>query len=190
VSVELGYTTRWGLTGPDTPSLTGESTYIIPRTTPGAVLLGGTFQVHNWDVSVDMAVARGILERCTALQPALQDPETRIVSHNVGLRPARTGGPRVEVQWTDLEPSTAKPALLTPWYDTPAQGKVMVIHAYGFGYVIQSQNAHVLIKPQTRWVSELVGCCTGSVKALGGSVSTALTPNTVGWLVSRQEPSY
>ncbi|EIN13895.1 FAD dependent oxidoreductase [Punctularia strigosozonata HHB-11173 SS5] len=118
----------------DQPSPTGESTYIIPRTTPGVVLLGGTFQPHNWDVSVDLTIAGGIWERCAALQPYLKDSETRILSHNVGLRPARTGGPRVETTWVELGRSRNRSSL-TPWYVTEgsAEGKVLVIHAYGFG---------------------------------------------------------
>ncbi|KAG9017510.1 hypothetical protein FRB90_000983 [Tulasnella sp. 427] len=89
---------------------TSESTYFIPRTN-GDVVLGGTFQADNWDVSPDPAIARGILERCLTYCPELatQPPSTpgsptttpdistiKVLRHNVGLRPARIGGARVE----------------------------------------------------------------------------------------------
>jgi len=91
---------------------------MIPRPSPeGQVLLGGTFQPNNWDVSLDMPTARGILERCTALAPELANDETRVLAHNVGLRPARKGGPRVETEWVDAS----------------SKGKTLVVHAYGFG---------------------------------------------------------
>ncbi|KAH9837235.1 nucleotide-binding domain-containing protein [Rhodofomes roseus] len=110
----------------------GEATYIIPRPSPpGEVLLGGTFQPDNWDTSVDVATAKGILERCAALAPQLKDAETRILRHNVGLRPARKGGPRVEAAWTDVP---LKSELLPlPESDGRVNGRVLLVHAYGFG---------------------------------------------------------
>ncbi|OSX67120.1 hypothetical protein POSPLADRAFT_1175870 [Postia placenta MAD-698-R-SB12] len=114
-----------------TASVEGEATYIIPRPAPlGHVLLGGTFQEDNWDVSLDMATARGILERCTALMPQLASKETRILSHNVGLRPARRGGARLEVEWVDLSEQYS-PAL-SPTSASIGR-RVKVVHAYGFG---------------------------------------------------------
>ncbi|TFY59351.1 hypothetical protein EVJ58_g5838 [Rhodofomes roseus] len=110
----------------------GEATYIIPRPSPpGEVLLGGTFQPDNWDTSLDVATAKGILERCAALAPQLKDAETRILRHNVGLRPARKGGPRVEAAWTDVP---LKSELLPlPESDGRVNGRVLLVHAYGFG---------------------------------------------------------
>ncbi|EKM61635.1 uncharacterized protein PHACADRAFT_24819 [Phanerochaete carnosa HHB-10118-sp] len=110
---------------------TGEATYMIPRPAPhGHVLLGGTFQEDNWNLSVDFDTARDIWRRCLQLAPALNDPETRILGHNVGLRPARRGGARIEAQWYSLP-------LESEFLPPPAEGAekydFLVIHAYGFG---------------------------------------------------------
>ncbi|KAF7794849.1 hypothetical protein EIP86_005991 [Pleurotus ostreatoroseus] len=108
---------------------TGEATYMIPRPSPaGHVLIGGTFQEGNWDLSVNFETARSIWSRCLELAPSLNDPDTKILGHNVGLRPARRGGPRIEAQWYKLP-------LKTEFLPTP-QGEehdFPVIHAYGFG---------------------------------------------------------
>ncbi|KIO33092.1 hypothetical protein M407DRAFT_241149 [Tulasnella calospora MUT 4182] len=150
---------------------TSESTYLIPRSN-GDVVLGGTFQVGNWDVSPDPAIARGILERCLTYCPELatQPPQTsdnatttittapdistiKILRHNVGLRPARTGGARVEKDvvtfpsssvssdpWSSSELATV-PFALRAAQSTPdvenrdaREGKTFnVVHAYGVG---------------------------------------------------------
>ncbi|THH21228.1 hypothetical protein EW146_g288 [Bondarzewia mesenterica] len=115
------------------PAVKGDvATYLIPRPSPpGMVLMGGTFQVNNWDTSVDIATAEGILSRAKAFVPALADPETRILSHNVGLRPAREGGPRVEAQIVELPTKGDLVPKLVQGDDESA--KVLVVHAYGFG---------------------------------------------------------
>lgn len=114
----------------------GEATYVIPRPSPpGMVLVGGTFQPNNWNTSVDMATAEGIFNRAKALVPALEAPEARILAHNVGLRPAREGGPRVEVEVVEFPMK----GLLRPKPDglrDMAEKKLAVVHAYGFGCVI------------------------------------------------------
>ncbi|KAI0640029.1 nucleotide-binding domain-containing protein [Trametes polyzona] len=110
----------------------GNATYIIPRPAPDGkwtTILGGKYQKDNWDTSFSAADAQGILDRCAALAPAVKAPETRVLGHNVGLRPARRGGPRVEAErlalpmkcaWLSEEPLGEK-------------GTVLVVHAYGFG---------------------------------------------------------
>lgn len=117
------------------PDHHADATYIIPRPWPNAhgftTILGGKFQVDNWDTSFSAEDARGILERCTALAPAIADKETRILRHNVGLRPARRGGARVEAEWVDLPRKTE---WLTDEEAAPeTKGTVLVVHAYGFG---------------------------------------------------------
>ncbi|EPT03820.1 hypothetical protein FOMPIDRAFT_1022029 [Fomitopsis schrenkii] len=110
----------------------GEATYIIPRPAPpGEVLLGGTFQPDNWDTSLDAETARAIFARCTALAPQLKDKETRVLRHNVGLRPARKGGPRVEAAWTDMPLQSE--LLPLPEGEAGQRGRVLIVHAYGFG---------------------------------------------------------
>ncbi|KAI0756278.1 nucleotide-binding domain-containing protein [Daedaleopsis nitida] len=116
----------------------GDATYIIPRPWPNAhgftTVLGGKYQPGAWDTSFSAADARGILARCAALAPAVADPATRVRAHNVGLRPARTGGPRVEAEWVDAPLAEDEDA------DTDMdegrgreRGRVLVVHAYGFG---------------------------------------------------------
>ncbi|KAL7285506.1 hypothetical protein ACG7TL_000607 [Trametes sanguinea] len=109
----------------------GNATYIIPRPSPNGftTILGGKYQKDNWDTSFSAEDAQGIIERCAALAPAIKDPETRILRHNVGLRPARRGGPRVEAEKLDIP-------VKNKWLTEEAQsdkGTVLVVHAYGFG---------------------------------------------------------
>ncbi|KAG8915244.1 hypothetical protein FRC00_006279 [Tulasnella sp. 408] len=145
---------------------TSETTYLIPRSN-GDVLLGGTFQVGDWDVSPDPAIARGILERCltycpelATLPPQTSDSTTttpdistiKVLRHNVGLRPARTGGARVEKQVVALpsprssDPWSASglatvPNALRAMQSTPdvenrdarEEKTFKVVHAYGVG---------------------------------------------------------
>lgn len=110
-----------------------ECSYIIPRP-DGSVILGGTFQYDSWETAVDHKTARGIFERCTALEPGLLPSKgATILSHNVGLRPARRGGPRVEVEDVEL-PLTNE--LVPVEGDNMKETKkriCKVIHAYGFG---------------------------------------------------------
>jgi hypothetical protein len=95
------------------------------------VLIGGTYQSNNWDTSLSIPTARGMLARAKELEPALTEPTTRIHAHNVGLRPAREGGPRVEVQFVD---GPSEDALIPKQSDASADTKTsVVVHAYGFG---------------------------------------------------------
>lgn len=110
-----------------------ECTYIIPRP-DGSVTLGGTFQSDSWETAVNHHTARAIYERCTALQPALLPSKgTTILSHNVGLRPARKGGPRVEVDNVELPLANE---LVPVDAENPRITRTRVckvIHCYGFG---------------------------------------------------------
>lgn len=103
---------------------------MIPRP-DGTVILGGTFQPDNWDTSVNHKTAQGIFERCAALDPGLSlSRGTEVLSHNVGLRPARRGGPRVEVENMQLPLEND----LIPVHHSPRTKRVLkIIHAYGFG---------------------------------------------------------
>lgn len=114
-----------------------EATYIIPR--PGAkytdtVLLGGTFQPGDWDTSLHMDVAQRIFERCAELAPSLKDSRvTKILRHQVGLRPGREGGARVEAEVVKFPLSSTHN--LVPWDPVGLEGGSMrVVHAYGFGW--------------------------------------------------------
>jgi D-amino-acid oxidase len=92
-----------------------EPTYIIPRAYGGGTILGGSRQPDDWynrgqkcsfnvyrNGEVDSNLAQRIAARCIALAPELtggKGPEALdIIRHNVGLRPSRHGGPRVEAE--------------------------------------------------------------------------------------------
>ncbi|KAF1998616.1 D-amino-acid oxidase-like protein [Amniculicola lignicola CBS 123094] len=90
------------------------TTYVFPRPFGGGVILGGSRQEGDWSAEPDMQLAKEIMERCCKLCPALGRPEDlQIVSHNVGLRPSRKEGTRVEREKK------------SEW------GGVSVVHCYG-----------------------------------------------------------
>lgn len=95
-----------------------ELAYVIPRPGSGTTILGGCKQAGNWDDAVDEALTARILERVKrwGLAEELRTGEGRefeVLSTQVGFRPGRKGGPRVEVE-----------GLLDG---------VWVVHAYGHG---------------------------------------------------------
>ncbi|GAA2645588.1 FAD-dependent oxidoreductase [Paractinoplanes durhamensis] len=69
------------------------STYVHPRSRD--VVLGGTFEIGRGDLDPDPAEAAAIVERCTNLVPELRG--AKILAERIGLRPARHGGPRMEI---------------------------------------------------------------------------------------------
>jgi len=106
--------------------------YIIPRPT-GDVICGGCFQVGNWDLSPDYHLASRILENCYKLDSALSDGKgvdaIQIISHNVGLRPSRKGGAKLELEMVRL-PLTNP---LKPLSAKQESREVPVVHCYGIG---------------------------------------------------------
>ncbi|CCV00224.1 unnamed protein product [Malassezia sympodialis ATCC 42132] len=85
------------------------ASYVIPRARSGLVILGGTFDVRNTSVlQPDPAVTERIIKNAIDLAPALLpdgvDPKASdawtkvdVVTVNIGVRPAREGGARVEL---------------------------------------------------------------------------------------------
>ncbi|KAI7884234.1 FAD dependent oxidoreductase [Lichtheimia hyalospora FSU 10163] len=73
--------------------------YIIPRG-DGSVICGGTYDKANKDLNPDPVITKGILERCYDLCPDVAYNKGvegyKIISHNVGFRPGRHGGIRLE----------------------------------------------------------------------------------------------
>ncbi|MEV7889113.1 FAD-dependent oxidoreductase [Streptomyces sp. NPDC002817] len=67
-------------------------TYVHPRSTD--IVLGGTFEIGEWDTTPSPATASAILRRCTELLPELAGAP--VLGHQVGLRPHRDGGVRLE----------------------------------------------------------------------------------------------
>ena len=59
--------------------------YVVPR--EHDVVVGGTADADSWDLGPSPETARALLERATALLPALRS--ARVLGHRVGLRPAR-----------------------------------------------------------------------------------------------------
>ncbi|KAG8991436.1 hypothetical protein FRB94_005337 [Tulasnella sp. JGI-2019a] len=139
---------------------TDETIYFIPRIN-GDIVIGGTFQEGNWDVSPDADIARGILERALRYCPELVAPnptgdppkisDITILRHNVGLRPARKSGARVEKEiitfksksqtrskWEDMAPVpdgiiAGQSAGKQERELTGEELRMRVVHAYGMG---------------------------------------------------------
>lgn len=109
------------------------STYIIPRP-GGEAICGGCYGVDDWATAADPLLAQQILERCLALEPAIssngQVDGITVLRHNVGLRPAREGGPRLEAEQVRLPVSSA---LSTTALRSSTSRVATVIHAYGIG---------------------------------------------------------
>jgi D-amino-acid oxidase len=81
VVVEQPGIEEWVVDDGDGPALT----YVVPRLDD--VVVGGTAEEGADDLAVDPATADDILDRATALVPALAG--ARVLAHKVGLRPAR-----------------------------------------------------------------------------------------------------
>jgi D-amino-acid oxidase len=78
-----------------------EATYIMQRAVGGGTILGGCLQHNSWESQPDPNLAQRIMQRSIDLCPSLvpktgKVAELSIIRHGVGLRPMRTGGPRVE----------------------------------------------------------------------------------------------
>lgn len=103
---------------PSSSSIKDELTYVIPRPGSGTTIFGGCKQAGNWDAKVDHDLNGRIMERIKkwGLAEELRKEgsgDFEVVSSQVGLRPGRVGGPRVE---TEGEKTV---------------GGVWVVHSYG-----------------------------------------------------------
>ena len=74
--------------------------YALPRPHSGTTILGGTKQAGNWNTTPDSKTTKRILENAKRWAPELLNAkgEFDVVSVQVGLRPGRTGGARVELE--------------------------------------------------------------------------------------------
>ncbi|XP_032356767.1 D-aspartate oxidase isoform X1 [Etheostoma spectabile] len=86
-------------------------TYIYPGI--HSVTVGGTRQEGDWRLQADEGDTKGILERCSRLEPSIS--KAKVLSKWVGLRPSRTN-PRVEKELVRLQ-----------------SRMVPVVHNYGHG---------------------------------------------------------
>ncbi|TFK49360.1 D-amino-acid oxidase [Heliocybe sulcata] len=109
----------------------GTLTYVIPRRS-GTVIIGGTKDVDDWYPAPRPETAHDILSRSLAMCPELVPQSIRdqraptvedlvplVIEEGCGLRPARKGGFRLEVEWYPSEHGQAR--------------KVPVVHNYGHG---------------------------------------------------------
>lgn len=92
--------------------------YVIPRARSGQVILGGTFDVRQSSTTPDPQLAQQILQECAKLVPEIVPEgktwrEIEVISHNIGLRPARENGARVELE--------------------QLESGLTVVHSYGIG---------------------------------------------------------
>ena len=82
-----------------------EMAYIMTRAAGGGTVLGGTYQIGNWDPNPDPNIAVRIMKRAVQLNPELADGKgiegLSIIRHAVGLRPGREGGVRIEKELVD-----------------------------------------------------------------------------------------
>ncbi|MCJ1402428.1 hypothetical protein MMC11_005648 [Xylographa trunciseda] len=73
---------------------------VIPRPGAGSSIIGVTKEPGIWDTSVSEDSKQKILQGCKELAPELlgKDGEFELLGVQVGLRPARRGGPRVAAE--------------------------------------------------------------------------------------------
>ena len=87
-------------TDPDAPH---EVTYVFPRPGTDLFVLGGTKVPNQWSPTPDGEISNRIVERCRTIWPALGSVDVGIVATQVGLRPGREGGVRVEEEVVRIE---------------------------------------------------------------------------------------
>ncbi|CRG88491.1 hypothetical protein PISL3812_05522 [Talaromyces islandicus] len=74
-----------------------EFTHIFPRPLGGGIIVGGIRLHHDYNDEPDMDLAERIKRRACELCPELGKPENlKVIRHNVGFRPSREGGARIE----------------------------------------------------------------------------------------------
>lgn len=137
------------------PEMKGQQVYIIPRPgSGGLVTVGGCYLPGDWSTNPDPQVAERILKEALELCPELahkaeaqgegeeEEGRVEVVSHNVGLRPCRKGGIRIELEEMDLGDMVEQGGAILPVcaaqsleseHGKAIMGKVAVVHAYGIG---------------------------------------------------------
>lgn len=118
----------------DKGNVPGEATYIIPRPgSGGCVVVGGTNLRNDESLLPRKQTAERILQKAFKICPELAEggsswKDIQIVSHNVGLRPCREGGLRLELEDVDLQ---RERELLSEGTEKSTRGTVL--HCYGIG---------------------------------------------------------
>ena len=74
--------------------------YIMQRAAGGGTILGGTYDIGNWESQPDPSTALRIMQRIVEARPEIAGGKgvagLSVVRHGVGLRPYRKGGVRIE----------------------------------------------------------------------------------------------
>lgn len=82
-----------------------ESAYTMTRASGGGTILGGSYQLNDWNGQPDLDLAARIMKRAVELNPNLAGGKgvegLSIIRHAVGLRPYRAEGVRVEKEVID-----------------------------------------------------------------------------------------
>lgn len=83
-------------------------TYIVPRPGTDAFILGGTKDDNNGDSLPTPQVSEGIIQRCERLlaSKGIWNVKFDILQEQVGFRPGRKGGVRVEAETVQLDQDT------------------------------------------------------------------------------------
>lgn len=111
-------------------------TYIIPRN-DGTVICGGTVDLDNKSTAPDKEIAQDIMNRVYELCPGIthgKGPDAfDIIAHNVGFRPARKDGIRLEKE-TKGDIFFINVVCLINFMVVRSNGqKVIICHNYGHG---------------------------------------------------------
>lgn len=130
-----------------------EILYNMTRAAGGGTIIGGTYQLGNWESQPDPNTALRLLTRIAATHPTLvaagkTAADLSVIRHGVGLRPYRTGGVRLESEQFSL-PKEA------------GEGKFWVVHNYGhagWGY----QGSYGCSKKVVELVGEIVAGKAGT----------------------------
>ncbi|EON64356.1 hypothetical protein W97_03587 [Coniosporium apollinis CBS 100218] len=91
------------------PPARASISYIIPRPGTNTTILGGTKVAGDWRAESDEEITKDILKRCRGMAPELlngdasRDEGFEVLAVNVGLRPGRKGGARVEIEEVETE---------------------------------------------------------------------------------------
>ena len=112
--------------------------YIIPRPGPeGQVICGGSYNVDDYAPFADPKVAERILQDAYELCPDLSIgrgwENIEVVSHQVGHRPMRKGGMRLELETRRLGQTGSTSNALRPGPLRRNRKQVTCVHAYGIG---------------------------------------------------------
>ncbi|KFH45148.1 D-amino-acid oxidase-like protein [Hapsidospora chrysogenum ATCC 11550] len=82
-----------------------EVLYIMQRAAGGGTVLGGTYDIGNWESAPDPNIALRIMKRVVDARPDITGGKgvegLSVVRHAVGLRPYREGGVRIEEERLD-----------------------------------------------------------------------------------------